>query len=283
MAQIVNFHKTLNNVSFSNQDDYFHNYASRQFKIDDSCNERVFLCFSDLNNFLVAIEDNFANNISLNNEQMAALSFACVVAANQVYTSEGSGTFGVNQALMAYLKFNFSTSQLLENNDSIMLLRMMQNIIDTLPCHLAVVDPTWSYGHNVVVDGYNTNNYFHINFGWGGTNNGWYLLPSEMPIGMTVIEGVVVDINKKIVNNKNIISKNSIIFPNPAKEYIKIISNFDSKEYVFYNCSGKIAMSIYSNTMETIVDVKNLESGLYLIFCKTFNKNEQIGKIIISH
>jgi len=49
-------------------------------------------------------------------------------------------------------------------------------------------------GHNVVIDGYNTDEYFHLNFGWGGTYNGWYLLPDEIPYGLTVIEGAIVDI-----------------------------------------------------------------------------------------
>jgi hypothetical protein len=67
----------------------------------------------------------------------------------------------------------------------------MQN---ALPAHLAVVDPGWTMGHNLVVDGYNTDDYYHLNFGWGGPYNGWYLLPEEIPYGLTVIEGVILDI-----------------------------------------------------------------------------------------
>jgi hypothetical protein len=46
----------------------------------------------------------------------------------------------------------------------------------------------------MVVDGYNTDGYYHINFGWGGSYDGWYLLPEELPYDLTVIEGVIVDI-----------------------------------------------------------------------------------------
>lgn len=31
-------------------------------------------------------------------------------------------------------------------------------------------------GHAFILDGLNTENYYHINFGWYGTNNGWYLI-----------------------------------------------------------------------------------------------------------
>ena len=67
-------------------------------------------------------------------------------------------------------------------------------MMDARPAHLAIVDPGWTMGHNVVVDGYNTDNYYHLNFGWGGSYNGWYLLPDEIPYGLTVIEGLIVDI-----------------------------------------------------------------------------------------
>ncbi len=33
-------------------------------------------------------------------------------------------------------------------------------------------------GHLFVVDGYNANDYFHINWGWGGSSNGYFLFPS---------------------------------------------------------------------------------------------------------
>lgn len=36
-------------------------------------------------------------------------------------------------------------------------------------------------GHRFVVDGYNSNNYYHINWGWGGKSNGYYLLSSLEP------------------------------------------------------------------------------------------------------
>ena len=40
---------------------------------------------------------------------------------------------------------------------------------------------------------------FHLNFGWGGPYNGWYLLPDEIPYGLTVIEGAIVDIEPSVI------------------------------------------------------------------------------------
>ena len=117
------------------------------------------------------------------------------MAAKQVYSSGGSGTFGVNQAYDAYIKFNCDTIELLDDDIDIYE-RISDNIKQALPVHLAVVTPAWDSGHNLVIDGYNTDEYYHLNFGWGGPNDAWYLLPDEIPYGLTVIEGVIVDIVK---------------------------------------------------------------------------------------
>jgi hypothetical protein len=69
-------------------------------------------------------------------------------------------------------------------------------------------------GHNVVVDGYNTNDYFHLNFGWGGSYNGWYLLPDEIPYGLTVVEGVILDILKEDTGNPNLFCNGTLQWTN---------------------------------------------------------------------
>ncbi len=70
-----------------------------------------------------------------------------------------------------------------------------QDIMDGSPTHLGLVNPQYTVGHNVVVDGYNTDEFFHFNFGWGGNSNGWYTMPpSSTPYNLTVIEGIVIDI-----------------------------------------------------------------------------------------
>ena len=37
--------------------------------------------------------------------------------------------------------------------------------------------------HMFVIDGYTANDYFHFNFGWGGTSNGWFKLDDITPTG----------------------------------------------------------------------------------------------------
>jgi len=194
IAQILNYHNTTMNIVFNDSDDYYHNYGGNQFWIDNDYVLYGFKSFPQLNTYLSTLQSHYENQIPPTNDDKAAITFACGVAATQVYGASGSGTFGVNQAYEAYHRFNCTTVSLLDENDSDLYERLASNMKDALPAHLAVVNEGWTVGHNLVVDGYNTDNYFHVNFGWGGSYNGWYLIPDELPYSLTVIEGVIVDI-----------------------------------------------------------------------------------------
>ena len=194
MGQILNYHQTIHNTQFSDDDDYFHNYAGNAYWIDNDYIEYEFPAFPDLNTYLNTLTTHYNDNIPITDDDKAALIFACGVAARQVYHPTGSGTFGVSQAEDAYLRFNFTEIDLLTDDDPDLYDKIIANIQDALPVHLAVVNPEWTAGHNLVIDGYNTDGYYHLNFGWGGPQDGWYLLPDDIPYGLTVIEGVIVDI-----------------------------------------------------------------------------------------
>lgn len=196
MAQILNYHKTTNNVAFNDSDDYYHSYGNR-FWIDDDYEKYDFPSFPELNDYLDTLAYHYDNQLLITDEDKATLNFACGVAATQVYASGGSGTFGVDQAYDAYIRFGCDTVELLDESNTDLYERVSQNMKDAFPAHLAVVTPSWNAGHNLVIDGYNTDDYYHLNFGWGGTYNGWYLIPDEIIIPdyeLTVIEGIIVDI-----------------------------------------------------------------------------------------
>lgn len=269
MGQILNYHKTINNTIFDNSDDYYHNYAGRSFYIDDDFTLHGFPSFPQLNQYLDTLNSHYQNNIPPTNQDKAALSFACGVAATQVYTSEGSGTFGVGQALDAYQRFNCLTANLLLSSDTSLFTRLIQNMKDSLPAHLAIVDAAWSTGHNIVVDGYNTDNYFHCNFGWGGSSNGWYLLPDEMPYSMTVIEGLIVDIMKQqnvFISETN--DNNAFeIYPNPAHSFI-IINTGVISDYTINvsNALGQVVLNTTTEQQQIQIDTDSFgNKGVYFI------------------
>jgi hypothetical protein len=290
MAQIMNFHETTNNTYFDDADDYYHNYAGRQYWIDDDHETVDFPSFPEINAYLDTLNAHYSAGAFLSAADKAALTFACGIAARQVFTSEGSGTFGVNQAYEAYLRFGCNTVALLDSNDTGLFDRLKQNIIDTLPAHLAVVDEAWSYGHNVVVDGYNTDEYYHLNFGWGGSFNGWYLLPEEIPYALSVIEGVVVDIMKKLpagIITAETSSLNTSVFPNPVRDNAMIEFSLTESSTVFITLcdpSGRLVLACRSDRQlpgrHTIrLSLGNLPSGIYFYSIQS-DRDFSSGKIL---
>lgn len=196
MAQILNYLKRTNTTRFDDADDYYHNYGvNNKYWIDNEFVAFDFPSWPQLNEYLDSLEYHYIKNAPLTNTDKAALTFACGVAAKQVYSSSGSGTFGIDQAYDAYQRFGFSQSVLVMPDNPFLVMQLAENVKLGLPAHLGLVNPEVTVGHNVVVDGYNTDEFYHFNFGWGGSANGWYTMPpTEIPYNLTVIEGVVMDI-----------------------------------------------------------------------------------------
>jgi len=194
MAMILNYHATIQETALGAGDRYLHNYSGNAYWIPDAAIQYDFPDFETLNGYLETLSEHWNAGSPLTTTDKAALVFACGVAAQQVYAASGSGTFGVDQAYDAYQRFAFADSRLVFDSDPDLFADLTAEMQAAHPAHLAVVNAAWTSGHNVVVDGYNSDGYYHLNFGWGGSYNGWYLLPQGMPYGLTVIEGVILDI-----------------------------------------------------------------------------------------
>lgn len=275
LAMIINFQKNLNGTQFNDDDDYYHSYAGRQYWIDDDAHEMDFPSFPELNEYFDSISVKYSGYELLNTDEIAALIFACGVAARQVYTSEVSGTFGVDQAYEAYLRFGYSESNLVYDSDTSFYTQMKYNMIDGIPVHLAVLSNTGSGGHNVVADGYNTDNYYHLNFGWGGSYNGWYLLPDEIPYNLTIVEGAVMDIGITHVGIEEPMASNIInmsVYPNPSDGPFNVeleIKKASIIQLELRNINGSLIEVLHSGIKDegktTMHLNQELRSGIYML------------------
>lgn len=274
LAMIIDYQKNLNGTVFNDNDDYFHSYASRQYWIDDDYEAIDFLSFPQINKYFDSIALKYDGYELLNEEEIATLIWACGIAARQVYTSNGSGTFGVDQAYAAYQRFGYMDAALLYESDTSLFTRMKYNMMDGIPAHYAVLSNTGSGGHNVVVDGYNTENYYHVNFGWGGNYNAWYLLPQELPYNLTITEGAIVDIGTTYVSISDpgrAIFPEVDIFPNPSFGAVKIKINLQQAALVkttVFNQNGKLVdccmHACHAGLSEFPLELDQAE-GIYLV------------------
>lgn len=293
ISMLINYYETLNEVQFNDtEDDYYHSYSGRNYWVDDDFEEIDFMTFPDINAYFDTIADSYLSNSPLKPDEKSALVWACGVAAKQVYTSSISGTFGVNQAYDAFLRFGFNDAILLGEDDPSILEHFAQNMIEARPTLLAVVDPGVA-GHNLVTDGYNTDGYYHLNFGWGGSYNGWYLIPDEIPYNLTVFEGVIVDIAYPPVNTFVAESNSEFseiqIYPNPASDNITLDFNSEVSsdlQLEIVDLNGKICFQKQINRLvanqKVIIqnkEIGRLSSGVY--FCNIKSEENIITKKII--
>ena len=133
------------------------------------------------------------NSVTSSNTAVATLMFHCGVAVEMQYTTSGSGAqtidpygnnypsaeaafksyFGYASTLKGKRKSNFSESDWIS---------MLKVELDAgRPVMYSGYDEDLTDGHAFVCDGYNSSNYFHFNWGWSGSNDGYFAVSSLNP------------------------------------------------------------------------------------------------------
>jgi hypothetical protein len=70
--------------------------------------------------------------------------------------------------------------------------QMSSNMTQAHPAEMAITN---GGGHAINVDGWKSDTReYHLNYGWGGSSDGWYVLPTGMPTGYSVIRYAVMNI-----------------------------------------------------------------------------------------
>lgn len=116
-------------------------------------------------------------------DEIAKIAYHFGVAIQMAYTPDGSGaqtdeakqqfaqTFGYDQSITSYYRGNYLDT---------VVAQYIQILKDELDAHRPIYYSgcTSSYAscHAYVVDGYDDADHFHVNFGWGGSANGYYAI-----------------------------------------------------------------------------------------------------------
>ena len=269
MGQIINYLRTTQDTRFDDNDDYAHNYAGRSYIIDEDWETLQFPSFPQLNEMLDSVDATFLRGEELSDFLAAAVVFACGTACRQVYTSQGSGTFAVNQAYEAYRRFGFTDCQLFTETSETMYETLISNLQAGYPAHLAVENPEGTVGHNVVVDAYReSDGKFHMNFGYGGSQDGWYSIPDpNFYYGMTKMEGIVLNIIPTNTAVQETGSRQPLeVYPNPVSDVL-YIKNLPCAvvDYSIFNVLGQ---QVTAGSSRGTLSVAGLEKGLYILQIK---------------
>ena len=129
------------------------------------------------------------NNVSSANAAVATLMFHVGVAVEMNYDAAGSGSYITDHRAAFVNYFNYKSTAAAVGKSSYTNTQwaalIKGDLDNSLPVFYTGFDQTGSGGHAWVVDGYQGNGTytenFHINWGWGGYENGYFLLSDLTP------------------------------------------------------------------------------------------------------
>ncbi|MHC1707157.1 MAG: C10 family peptidase [Bacteroidales bacterium] len=129
--------------------------------------------------------DGMLNELSKANYPVALISYHAGVSINMDYGPDGSGaqTATAAQALKDYFRYANTTMyvQRMSYSLSSWYNLMRTNLDQKKPLMYSGYPSGGGAGHCWNCDGYQGTDYFHMNWGWGGASNGYYLITNLNP------------------------------------------------------------------------------------------------------
>jgi len=134
--------------------------------------------------------DAIPNDVTEANAEIAKVMFHCGVATNMQYTANSSGAYilidsptpmaNCEYAYKTYFGYSRSLEGLYRDDftDEIWIDMLKKELDESRPMQYAGFG---GGGHTFVCDGYDDNMNFHMNWGWGGAENGYFMLNSLNP------------------------------------------------------------------------------------------------------
>lgn len=211
LSQIINYHQYIGGLQLDAGDSYFSTCgpeAVQGVTIDSDSAIGDFPTFDELNSYLSDIDSKYSLGQDLTDEEIAALNFAVGILAETQYSwLEGSGAaddwFFENFVEKHGIDYTYTVKSPHELD---FYATLKSNIMNGLPVAL-MINKTYvcTVNHEVVVDGYSTSGFYHLNFGWGDSYpddiaSAWYLLPEGMGSGYDLVQIATMDIRPA---NKN--------------------------------------------------------------------------------
>jgi len=131
------------------------------------------------------------NSVTSANNDVATLMSDCGISVNMDYSPSGSGAYVIGldnntaeYAFINYFGYNSNTiNGIYKTNytDSAWIATLKIELNNSRPIQYAGFGS--SGGHTWVCDGYDSDNLFHMNWGWGGYDNGYFALNALNPAG----------------------------------------------------------------------------------------------------
>lgn len=127
--------------------------------------------------------DNMPDTVTTYSDDLAELMYHCAVSVDMNFGPNGSGASGwgnndISYALETWFYFNDAANDLNRSSYAGSLWTDLLNAELDLnrPIIYGANDNDFDAGHSWVLDAYTSGDMYHCNWGWSGSDNGWYLM-----------------------------------------------------------------------------------------------------------
>lgn len=214
------------------------------------------------------------NIVNSPNIAVATLMYHCGVSVNMKYGPSISGASGAVTVAPALINYFGFTSSVIEDRASytdiqwINILKQELNALRPMYYEGTGGSGVTLTGHAFVCDGYDSNNFFHMNWGWGGSYDGYFNINALNPSGTGTGGGSgTYNSNQKIVRN---------IQPSGQTQ------NFDLTMYS--DLSTSQSSYLFGNTITVTAEIQNSGAGAFSgeFAAAVFNSNGQFVDFLSS-
>jgi len=204
---------------------------------------------------------NALNNSQYNDTATAELLWHAGISVNMMYSPDGSGAYSEDAAAAMINNFRYVTNtQLLEKSnysESAWAGILRDNLDKKRPMYY---DGYGTGGHAFNVDGYQGTDYFHFNWGWSGSYNGYFYLNNLNPGGnnFTNGQGAIVNLYPDTLSN---------IYPN----YCNGQTILHALSGTFEDGGGPTKDYLPNSSCSWLIDPQNISdsvTGITLTFSK---------------
>lgn len=204
------------------------------------------------------------------NDAVAELIFQTAVSVNTQFFPQGSGAYDhhIPDAIIDHFGFADIAAFIFRDDYTA---NWSELIIDELntgrPFIYGGVEEATQAGHTFICDGYQDNNSFHINWGWGGLYNGYFALNNLVLGNYTFDTQHDVVIGLAPMGQGSSVYEQSPYFtihPNPAQEVVIIEPMDGIADFAVFllNSQGQIVVEQTDNSM---VNIRHLPAGIYFL------------------
>jgi len=222
-----------------------------------------------------------------NYDEAARLLFHCGAIVNMDYGTTASGSFTnkIPATMKTYYNYDDNVRMVSRNSYSGDWIELILNeLSEGRPVIYNGTNDLETSAHAFNLDGFDGASSFHINWGWGGKNNGYFTLENLNDGNFNYLKnhGAIINfIPKEYVTSNN---ETQIIVP--ARVYTETgtiyIDTSKNGQYQMYSISGKMVSngSFQSGTSD-LLQGKRLSPSIYLLRLQ-YGEREEVQKIVIN-